>query len=188
MTTSRKHKIELTIGILLLLGLALLTYSVGTDRIVSFIGVENTYVVMFVIALVGGMTLIGGVSYTASILTFVSGGADPLLVGILAGLGTSVGDSAYFLVSRRGHQTLSDGWLKNKITQVKHWLSTHSDRLKFLFIYLYIGFTPLPNDPVTISLGLSGEKAKLVLPALILGDVTLALILSFFGNELSSLL
>lgn len=184
MNKKQKLEIEISIALFILIAFTVLLYFVGATELVSMIGVRNTYLVMFLIALFGGMTSIGGVSYTTSIITFVAGGADPLLIALLAGAGTSLGDTAYFLVSREGSKIAFHGWFGKKVERFSKWLQRQSKVGKFIGIYLYTGFTPLPNDPLTITLGISKAKRDLVIPALVLGDFTIATLLAFLGHSL----
>lgn len=184
MKKQARLKFEVLAVILLIAAFSLALFFVGAERIVAFIGVENSYLVTFFIALFGGMTSVGGVSYTASIVTFVSGGAMPWLIALAAGAGTAIGDSIYYLVSRRGARVLGEGWLSRKIKALSDWLSKRSGLVKFLGIYAYISFTPLPNDLLTITLGISQVPKKIVLPAVILGDFTFAFLLAYIGDSL----
>lgn len=183
---NKRRKIELQIGGIVILAVAfsLALYFIGAERIVEIIGVENTYLVIFFIALFGGMTSIGGVSYTGSIITFVAGGASPWIIALAAGLGTTLGDVTYYMVARHGSKALGDGWLSTKVKKVSEWLKNRSAKMKFLVVYLYMGFTPFPNDPLTITLGLSRVPKKIVIPALALGDTTFAFLLAYLGNWL----
>lgn len=184
MDKKQQLTIEFALLMILIAGITGLLYLVGAEQVVDFVGVENTYFVMFFIALFGGMTSVGGTSYVASVITFVAGGADPLLIAAAAGFGTGIGDNVYFLVAKRGNRVLSDGTVKRWVESFTAWLRSHGSGVKFMAVYAYTAFTPLPNDLLTITLGLGNARKKVVIPALFLGDTTFALILAFFGNNL----
>ena len=184
MKTRRNRLIEFILVVSIIVIISCVLYFIGAEQIVAYVGVENTYLVLFFIALFGGMTSVGGTSYIASILTFVSGGADPMLVAVAAGLGTGIGDTVYFLAAKKGNKVLSEGRIKHWTESFTAWLRSHGEAFKFFVIYLYVGFTPLPNDPLTIALGFGNARKKVVIPALFLGDTTLALLLALFGNNL----
>lgn len=177
-------EIEILSFLALVLLLSVVFYFVTPQQLVAYIGIKNIYIVMFFIALLGGSTSIGAFSYAASILAFVDGGANPLFIGIAAGGGTAIGDSLYYIVSRRSVHVLKKGWLKKKISQSSKWLRTHDAKTMFVTIYLYASTPVLPNDILTVTLGLSRAKNSIVIPALVLGDFTLALLLAFLGHSL----
>jgi membrane protein YqaA with SNARE-associated domain len=163
---------------------SLVVYFVGAERIIDYIGVENSYIVVFFIALIGGATSLGGVTYVSAILTTVAGGAEPLYIGLAAGAGTCLGDSLYYLVSYYGSHAFATGTIDKHLDRVQDWADQRPWYTRWLTIYGLLGFTPMPNDLLTVSLGLIKQPKRLVLTAIAAGTFTLALLLAYFGSAL----
>jgi membrane protein YqaA with SNARE-associated domain len=160
----------------------LLTY--GADAIVDWIGAENGYWIMFLVALFGGVSSIAGVTYVATIITLASAGLNPLALAIASGAGISIGDTIYYYIGRYGLRTLTHGVIHDRVQQLTEWLRNKSKKLLFLVIYVYTAFTPLPNDVLTITLGLTQQPWRVVIVGLVLGNITLTFIIAQFGQYL----
>src|SRR5262245_39905659 len=81
----------------LLLTLALVIFFITPEQIVAYIGVKNTYLVAFLLAVFGGLSAITGVSFFLSVAAFASGGANPFLLALVGGLGIFISDSIFYL-------------------------------------------------------------------------------------------
>ncbi len=112
---------EVLLTLLVLGGLAVLLYFVSPETIVAWIGVENTYLTVFLIAALGGLSSVtSGVLY-ASLATFAAAGALPWLLGLLGGVGIAIGDSLIFLLLRYGYRAVSEQWRE----RVARWRTTN---------------------------------------------------------------
>ena len=184
MTKRDRRLLEVALAILVMMGMTFLVYEFGAERIVSFIGVENSYLVVFLVALFGGMTSLGGPTYVATVFTFVSGGATPFFVALAATGGIIIGDTVYFLVSRRSRHAIPEGRFKKTIQKMELWIEKRNGFAVFLFAYGYISFTPFPNDILTITTGVANVPKKVMLPAILFGSATHAFILVYLGKTL----
>jgi membrane protein DedA with SNARE-associated domain len=185
MSKTRRNTIFIALGLVAFVGLwtwLLLTY--GADGIVSYLGAENGYLVMFLVALFGGMSSFSGVTYVATILTLAGGGLNPLSLALAAGAGTTIGDTIYYYIGRYGVREVAESYFSNLVSRATAWLSQKPSWAVFLGSYLYTGFTPLPNDVLTITLGLTHQPLRVVLPALALGNATLTYLIATFGGSL----
>lgn len=185
MSKIRRNTIFIALALLAFVALwtwLLLTY--GADAIVEYIGAENGYLVMFLVALFGGMSSFSGVTYVATIITLAGGGLNPLFLALAAGAGTTIGDTVYYLIGRYGVREVAESYFAHQVGRLTMWLSTKPRWMVFLGSYLYTGFTPLPNDVLTITLGLTHQPLKVVLPALALGNATLTYLVATFGGSL----
>ncbi len=172
------------IGIACIVVWSLLVINVGADVIVAFIGVKNGYIVLFFIALFGGMSSITGVSYAATIVTLAAGGLNPLLLGLASGLGISIGDTIYYFLGRQGRTATADTKLAYWGERFSTWLMKQQKRYVVLGIYCYTAFTPLPNDLLTLSVGYSRFPYLPAIIALVLGNFTLTTIIATFTSSL----
>lgn len=169
--------------------LNVLFFYVSPDEVVALVGVENTYLVVFLIATLGGLNSItGGVLY-ASIATFAAGGASVFWLGIVGGIGITIGDLIMFTLLRTGVKALKDetstiqqwvSWLRDK-------LRTVPDAVEYFLMYLILGFTPMPNDIMMLFMASAGYRYRVVVPLLLASDITIALVVAYFGEGLLSL-
>jgi membrane protein YqaA with SNARE-associated domain len=173
--------------VLIIIGWTWLLITVGSEAVVAYIGAENGYLVMFLMALFGGVSSVTGVAYVATIITLASAGLNPALLALASGLGISIGDTIYYLIGRFGLRELALSRFEEHVRSFTAWLFAKPAWLRALGIYLYTGFTPLPNDILTILLGVARQPYAVVLPALILGNATLTYLIATFGSSLSFL-
>ena len=159
----------------------LIFFFVGPEKIVQFVGVENTYLLIFLIATIGGLSTFTGAFLFGSIATFAAGGAVPILLGIFGGLGIFVSDSIFYFLAFYGKKAIPEKW-DSEIKKIEYWVEKRPSWLVLFLIYIYIGFTPLPNDVLMIILAISGYTYKKIVITLLLGSLTIATITACFGS------
>lgn len=168
-----------------LIGWSALMIYLGPEAVVSWIGIENGYLLMLLVSLFGGVSSIGGALYVTTILTLAAGGLNPFLLGLASGVGVSIGDTVYYYLGWRGAHVLPhDSPVTNRVRHLSEWLRRQPLRLRAMVIYGYTAFTPFPNDILTILLGITRQPYLLVIPALALGNVTHTILIASFGNVL----
>lgn len=153
-------------------------YLYGPKELVDMIGVENGYILIFLIAAFGGLSSVSSAVYYTTLFTLAAGGANPLLLGVLCGIAITIGDSAYFFFgeSIRG---IAPKRLHKILDKITHWIEKRPDWAAPLLVFIYTGFTPLPNDVLTVPLALAGVKYRKIWYALLLGNVVLMTILAY---------
>ncbi len=179
------RKRTLFIAFLLVLKVALWSWllaTVGAERIVAFIGAENGYVVMFLVAFFGGLSTFTSVTYFATVFTLASAGLNPVGIALASSAGVSVGDVIFYYIGYLGLRHVVAGWVSRAIARTSTWLERKPRAFVFAAVYVYAGFTPLPNDVLAVALGAMRQPLLLILPALILGNFTLILMIATFGG------
>ncbi len=152
------------------------------EAIVEKIGVHNTYLVAFLLAAIGGLSTITGTSFFAAVATFANGGADTILLGLVGGLGIFLSDSVFFFLAHHGAKVLveQESSLRQKVLG---FIEKIPDWLLGIFVFAYVGFSPLPNDILMIALALAGVQYRRILLALLAGSITIVLITAVLGNS-----
>jgi membrane protein YqaA with SNARE-associated domain len=171
----------LLIAFLLILKVAFWSWllaTIGADRLVAYIGVENGYVVMFLVAFLGGLSTFTSVTYFATVLTLASGGLSPVGLAVASSAGVTLGDAIFYLIGYLGLRHIVAGRVSLLIVRASRFLESHPPAYLFFAVYAYAAFTPFPNDVLTIILGALRQPFLLVLTALVLGNFTLTLILA----------
>ncbi len=164
-----------------LLVFILISIYVTPKEIVDYIGVENTYLVSFLLAVFGGLSTVTGVSFFTSVITFSSGGANPFLLGLLGGLGIFISDTIFFFAVRYGIKIF---YTNTKPVSLRLVSAIKNVPLSIVLIgvYIYIGFTPLPNDILMIALALVGMSFKQLAPVLMAGSITVVTLVAYSGQ------
>ena len=148
------------------------------DRIVERFGEARAYLALFLIAAFGGVSVFTSASYFGTIIAFSSAGLNPWLLGLAGGAGVTIGDSLFFLFGNHSRVIVSKNidklmdHARSKLERFNKWSVP-------IFVYLYAGFSPLPNEFMTISVGLSGAKYRIVGPPLLLGNITVTILTAF---------
>lgn len=163
-----------------IVGWSILLSYIPPSQIVERVGANNSLIAAFLISTFGGVSTATSVNYYATVVTLAAGGANPILLGIAAGCGITIGDSLFYYLGTKGHDVLT-GRPKRWADKISNWIKSKREHVVQVFAYLYTGLTPLPNDILTVSLGLAEYSYRRLLPALLLGNITLTLIIAEFA-------
>lgn len=177
----KRHWRSLTAVLLffLLINVAFVLHS--PEELVQQIGVKNSYLVVFLIAAFGGLsTLTSSVLY-ATIVTTVAGGANAWLIGICGGLGIAIGDILIFSLLQYGYRSVPERFRTKILPYRLRWKQLPAAARHGL-VYLYLGFTPLPNDLLMVTLVLLGYRLRYLIPIAIAGGITIATIVAQLGG------
>jgi membrane protein YqaA with SNARE-associated domain len=166
--------------VLFIVGWSILMTHFSPREIIAYIGADNSLIVAFLASTFGGISSLTAGSYYAMIVTFSSGGVNPWLLGIATGAGLTVSDSLVYYLGTRGHEVLTGKW-KERANRLARWINNQHEHVVQIFAYVYTGLSPMPNDLLTVSLGLAKYSYKRLLPALLLGNITLSIIIAEFA-------
>lgn len=177
----RHNKKLLAFLVLVVLIVAFITIFlfISPEEIVLKIGVQNGYLLAFIVSLVGGFSAGGSITFISLLITLSIGGLDPIYLGLLAGTGLALGDTIIFYAGTRGRKLVRGTWDKqiHKVADVfkeRVWLKKAIP----ILAYIYIGFTPLPNDVLLLFLAAIEYPAKKMNVIIIFGDITFALLVT----------
>lgn len=172
MNTITTKKIIVWVLISLIILWSIFLFFIDIDELIAHIGIENTYLILFLVAAVSGTSFLTSASFYAVFLSYAQADLHPLALGIIGGLGMSIGDSIFFLISKRAGDVMSLS--KNRtyrkifayISRLPHWGV-------YLFTYLYASFSPFPNDLLMVALGVLRFRYSRIIPIIIIGNITL---------------
>jgi membrane protein YqaA with SNARE-associated domain len=149
-------------------------FFVGINEFIRLIGIKQAYASVFVLSLIGAFTSLTSVSAYPAIAGFVSAGLSPFLIAVVASIGMIIGDLFFFLFGKKVKSLIP----KKNTSKIKKFIDLDKSYVPWL-IYLYVAFTPLPNNLLTAWLAVKDYKvSKLIIP-LSLGDTTLPFIISY---------
>lgn len=154
----------------------------GPENIVGFIGVENSYLLAFLVATIGGVSTFTSTYYYATIITLSVGGLNPFLLGFVSGIGVTIGDSVFFYMTHKGRNFFEHFIFGKKLEFLSKWLNSQPFWMVALISFLYTGFTPFPTDILMIVLALGRYPFIRILPFFLLGNITLVTMLAYFSS------
>ncbi|MBP9686416.1 MAG: VTT domain-containing protein [Candidatus Doudnabacteria bacterium] len=168
--TKKGRYVLAVLSIVLFLGFSLVFFVVfKPGQLVELLGGRNAYLSLFFIAIAGGFTTFNIIPYHLVLITLAAGGLHPVLLGLLAASGVTIGDSVSYFVGRQGRVLLSEGARKwfDRITR----LSERRPRLMIFLFFLYSTFAPSSNDLLTIPAGIARIPFWQVMIPLLLGNI-----------------
>lgn len=164
----------------LFIGCAVLLYYIPPETLVRTIGVDNTYLVVFLLGALAGFSSLTGGSFYAAVAAFALGGAHPVLLGLCGGAGLFLSDSMFFYVVMRGMKLVRARWT-GASERVARFIHRFPDWAVLLFVYVYAAIIPVPSDILLAGLALADYPYKKFGPLLAAGDLTFAMLLAFLG-------
>ncbi len=140
------------------------------------------YLGIFLISLVGALSIVFPIPYTAVIFTLgglKAGGSwvfEPLWIAVSAGIGSAIGEFSGYLVGVGGGRAISERYKKRMDL-----LARIFDKYGLIVIFLF-ALTPLPDDLLFIPLGVMRYSlVRAFVPALI-GKFCMNLIVAYSGR------
>lgn len=185
----KKYRIYWTALLLIgiLIGWAVFFHYYPVEEIVNDIGVQNTYLATFLLAAIGGFSSITGTSLYAALIALSKGGMSPIVLGIIAGLGLFLSDTVFYFIMSKLRLMISGsvGKWERVFRNMWKWIYHTPPWIVYGGIFLYTAFVPIPNDILLAVLALSRYSYKQFAPFILLGDLTIAIVLTTFGGSLS---
>lgn len=159
-----------------------LFYFISPEEIVAKLGVQNGYMLMFAVALFGGFSAGGSISFITLLITLAAGGLNPVYLALTAGISLAIGDMIMFYLVSKGRTLIKGKW-DNKINKVANIFKKRKYLAKTvpLIAYFYIALMPLPNDVLILFLAAIKYPFKKMRVIIILGDITFALLITMLA-------
>lgn len=180
-TWIRTHRIFVSI-VLFVIALNIIFFLISPREIVSFIGVENSYLAVFLLSL-SGITAFTSGAFFAAVATFGAGGVNPLLLGLVGGIGIFISDSIFYTLAAVGRYSMPDRW-QSRVERFAQWTHRVPRWVVLLVTYLYLGFSPFPNDILMVALVLSGFRYRFIVIPLFAGSLTVVTLTAHLGSVL----
>jgi membrane protein YqaA with SNARE-associated domain len=152
-------------------------FFIGPEALVDYIGVQNAYVLMFLVAALGGLSTFNSVPYLAVLFVLANTGVNPFWLGLVSAVGVMCGDSFSYVLGRSGGAVIPDSF-QYVFRSIKKFAVAYP-RLYPSFCFLYGALCPLSNDFVTISAGIANISYKKVMVPLALGNIVFSIGFSY---------
>jgi membrane protein YqaA with SNARE-associated domain len=133
------------------------------------------YFGFFVFSIFGNMSVFLPVPYALTIYAF-GGSMDPILLGLVCGLGAAIGEFSAYFIGRGGRELLESKYGK-RLDSAKLLLQRYGALALFIF-----AATPLPDDMLFIVLGLIKFDLKKALIDCFLGKWLMCTTIAYAGR------
>ena len=180
---SKKRYYILAAILAFIVAINLLFFFVKPNEIVEYVGVENSYLIVFAVSAIGGLSTLTGLALFTTIVTFAAGGSEPWLLGLAGGLGIFISDSIFYFLAKYGRESVPESW-DNTLKKVEKWIKKHPPWAVLTAMYLYLGFSPFPNDLLMIALVVGGYSYKKIALVLLAGSITVAMLTAYLGDAI----
>lgn len=143
------------------------------------LGSTQGYIGGFVASFLANFSIIIPIPYTVIIVLIAATDINPLLLGIIAGIGAGLGESSSYVLGYFGQSLTKDIYKRNlkvlqRLIAQKRW---------YVYIVLFlIGATPVPDDIFIVPLGFLRFGFVQMLIPVALGKMIITIILSTVGK------
>lgn len=180
MEAKLKRRISVIIIISIFILWTIFVYYLSPEKIVEKIGIENSYLLAFTVAFIGGTSIFFPIPYYLLVFTLGAGGLNPIILGLSSASGVLLGDSTSYFLGYTGREIISEK-LKKLLEKLYNWCITRKPYLLPIIFFLYGTFIPLPNDVITVSMGMAHYPYKKVIIPLGLGNIIFNITLALAG-------
>ncbi len=164
-----------------ILGWILLILNVSPDDIVSAMGVEGGYLVIFLTAFIGVSGFASAPFYVTLVTLTSTGEFNIFVLALVIAPARAFGDSLFFFLGYKGHSVMS-GVLGKSLKSFSLWINKKPNWMTPLAAYIYTSVTPLPQDILMIALGLGKSRFRGIFVAVLLGNATFIILISLLSS------
>ena len=175
-----RHIIKFILALLVLVGVASLLVYVGPEKIIDLLGLENVYLTVFVLGIIGGVSTFSAAGFYATIFSLALGGANPFILALFSAPGVLIGDYIFWYIGVQGRQAINEEY-NSYLLKFSSWLRRKPKWFTPVVVYIYTGFTPFPGDFLMFTLAVLNYKFRQIFIPTLLGNYTLALLVSVLG-------
>ncbi len=133
------------------------------------------YAGAFLISIFGNFTVFFPVPFVLTIYAF-GATLNPLLLGLVCGLGSTVGEFSAYLIGRGGRRVINDRY-GERLETAKLLVQEYGMAVIFAFAVL-----PLPDDLILIPLGMLRYSLKKAMVAMFLGKTIMCVAVALAGR------
>ncbi|MHA2393224.1 MAG: YqaA family protein [Promethearchaeota archaeon] len=133
------------------------------------------YAGAFIISLFGNFTIFFPVPFVVTIYAF-GASLNPLVLGLVCGIGSTVGEFSAYLVGRGGRRMLDDRY-GERLESAKLLIQEYGVAIIFLFAML-----PLPDDLILIPLGMLRYNLRKAMAAMFFGKTLMCTLVAYAGK------
>jgi len=150
--------------------------SFGIEGIMMELASTYGYLGAFVVSLFGNFTILFPIPYIIVIFTLGSLGGNPVVLGVLGGIGATIGEfSAYVVGKGIGMTELAEKY-GERLEGISQLIKD-----KGFFAIFFFAITPIPDDIILVPLGMINYPYRKTLAAMFMGKTLLVSLTAFAG-------
>jgi membrane protein YqaA with SNARE-associated domain len=172
-----RHIIKFLSALLIIGGVVWFLSYVEPAEIIERFGERNTYIAVFILAMIGGVSALSAAGFYATLFSLALGGADPFILALFSAPGVLIGDLVFWSLGVQGKYVLEDKY-EPSLKKFSSWLAKKPKWFVSAVVYIYTGFTPFPGDFLMVALAVLNYRFRQIFVPTILGNYTLALIVA----------
>lgn len=165
-----QHVLVFTAILMFLVAWSILLYVIDPQVIVESIGIGNGYLVAFFVTLFAGLSALTSPAFFTTIGTLVFGGLNIYILGLVVGLAIFMGDTAFFFLGQSGRKAFLNESSDGKFHRLSRWIRNKPKWVIRMLMFLYLGFSPLPNDVLMITMSATGFTYRDIFWTLMAGN------------------
>lgn len=157
---------------------------VGTDAIIEYVWVSNSYLFMFIIAFIWGVSIFSGIPYPLMLVTFALGWLDILYLAVATSSGVMLWDCTSYFLWGKAKESIT--WKLKEVFDTL--LKIYDTKPKYLMpiFFIYGILSPFPNDMITLSSGMKWYGFFKTMIPLSLGNFIFCFMLGYFAEFFSN--
>ena len=158
----------------------IILYHYSPEKIVEKVGVSNVYLVLGLMALIGGTSIFLPIPYYLLTISLGAAGLNPFLLGICAGVGTLLGDTTSYYIAYKGREIVPK---KHSIffQRIFDWAVKKNPIRVQIFTFLYTAIVPFSDDLIMVPAGVIKYPFWKLAISAGLGKIVFNTILAFSG-------
>jgi membrane protein YqaA with SNARE-associated domain len=163
-------------------GLIVLLLFFNPGEVIQSIGIRNSLIIAFFLSLAGAFTSLTTISSYPLIISLVAGQMNPLVVGLVTGMGMAAGDILFFAFGYSARGWANKRWketLERFLNMVKRMRQIYVQGL----IFVYVAATPFPNNLLSGALAFIGYPLKKAWLPIVLGDIAFCLFIAWLASR-----
>lgn len=176
MKRSRKRIIFLIIAILLFISWVELLYFYSPEEIVNYFGVEGSFIGLFVLGVIAGITSFFAAPFYGALVTLAAGNLSIFYLVLIGATSLSMAQFIYYYFGLSSHYYLPENTV-GYLNRMTSWMRKNQKLIPFLLIF-YFAFTPLPNELLITPLGVCNYSFKRFAFLLLFGNFILLLLIT----------
>ena len=179
---ARRRRISLGVVLVFVAAWIAVFVFASPDRLIEGLGIENAYLVLFALGVVGAVGSMTTFSTYPALVAFATGGMNLMALALVAGLGLTLGDALFYSLGGEV-KALLGGRPREKAEQLGEWLEDRPSWVLPLVTWVWVGFLPLANNILTGALAVGGYRLRRIALPLFLGNVTVPLVVAWLARQ-----
>jgi len=132
------------------------------------------YLGILIVSILGNITILIPIPFVLIIYAFGSI-LNPLLVGLIGGIGSTIGEFSAYLIGRGGRKIIEEKYGK-RLDVLEQLIEKYGSLIVFIF-----ALTPLPDDLLLIPLGMIKYDWRKILVFMFAGKTLMCMIVAYAG-------